>query len=68
VSESRGQWFVNNILTTEHFKNTITLILTLTYCWMMTHQHQPSNEFSLLVGMVLGFYFKRGEGSSSEKP
>ncbi len=53
------KWFVTEILKTEHFKNGITIILVLTYCWMIINNIKPNNEFALLVGMVLGFYFKK---------
>ena len=51
-------WFLGEFLKTEHFKNTITLILVATYCWLMVAEVKPDSQFSLLVGMVLGFYFK----------
>ena len=54
------RWLVSEILKTERFKNTITMVLVLTYCWMTIQDVKPSNEFALLVGMVLGFYFKKG--------
>lgn len=55
------RWFIGEFLKTEHFKNSITLILVMTYCWMMVNTLVTSNEFSLLVGMVLGFYFKKDD-------
>ncbi len=55
------RWFIGEFLKTEHFKNGITMILVLTYCWMMANALTTSNEFSLLVGMVLGFYFKKDD-------
>ena len=54
------RWLVSEILKTERFKNAITMVLVLTYCWMTIKDVKPSNEFALLVGMVLGFYFKKG--------
>ncbi len=63
---STTRWVFKEILRTEHFKNTITLILVLTYCWMMLQGIEPDSQFALLVGMVLGFYFKQG-GTSDER-
>ena len=53
------RWLVSEILKTEHFKNGITMLLVVTYCWMTVKGVKPNNEFALLVGMVLGFYFKK---------
>ena len=52
------RFLADELLKTEHFKNTVTLILTMTYCYLMVAQVKPDSQFSLLVGMVLGFYFK----------
>ena len=62
MAEKRStlRWIAGEILKTEHFKNTITLILVATYCWMMVRSIPTTSEFALLVGMVLGFYFKKG--------
>lgn len=53
------KWLISEVLKTEHFKNVITMVLVMTYCWMMVEGMKPNNEFALLVGMVLGFYFKK---------
>lgn len=58
-NQSFMRWFMGEMLTTEHFKNTITLILVLTYCGMAFNGIKMSSEFSMLVGMALGFYFKK---------
>lgn len=54
------RWATGQILTTEFFKNTVTLLLVATYCLLMVLGRTPDSQFSLLVGMVLGFYFKHG--------
>jgi len=60
--ESFARWFLSYFLTTEHFKNMVTMVLVLTYCALMITGRDLNNEFSLLVGMVLGAYFKKSAG------
>lgn len=53
------RWLAGHLLTTEQFKNTVTITLVTTYCYMAVTGVEVSSEFSMLVGMVLGFYFKK---------
>ena len=53
------RWLAGHLLTTEQFKNVVTMCLVLTYCALVIQGEEPNNEFALLVGMVLGFYFKK---------
>lgn len=55
------RWICSQILSTSFFKNTITLMIVCVYCILMVMGRTPDSQFGLLVGMILGFYFKRGE-------
>jgi hypothetical protein len=53
------RWLAAHMLTVEQFKNVITLMLVLTYCYLALSEVKVSNEFSMMVIMALTFYFKR---------
>ena len=53
------RWLLGEMLTTTFFKNTITLQIVLTYCYLVATGATPDSQFGLMVGMVLGFYFKK---------
>ncbi len=53
------RWLASYVLTVDFFKNTITLMVVSVYCFMMLMGRAPTAEFGLLVGMLLGFYFKK---------
>lgn len=61
-----ARWFLTYFLTTEHFKNSITVMIVSVYCYLKLAQIPTGSEYDLLVGMVLGFYFKKD--SESPKP
>jgi hypothetical protein len=52
-------WLAEQILSTDFFKNTITLMLVAAYCALLFLGREIDSQFALLVGMVLGFYFKQ---------
>lgn len=52
------RWLAAHMLTVPQFKNAITLILVLTYCYLALSEMEVSNEFSMMVIMALTFYFK----------
>lgn len=63
--ETQGQepffrWLLSKVLTTEFFKNTITLMLVGVYCTLMIMGRTPESQFGILIGMILGNYFKKG--------
>lgn len=58
-SMSYLRWVTAYILTTEFFKNTITIQLVSVYCVMVFMGSAPDSQFALLVAMTLGFYFKK---------
>ena len=58
------KWFIETQLVKskapvwrEFFMNAITLILVLVYVYQLCIGIKPSNEFNMLISMVLGFYF-----------
>lgn len=58
-SMSYMRWVTAHVLTSEFFKNTITLLLVVAYIILLFLGREPNSQFSLLVAMVLGFYFKK---------
>lgn len=59
--QSFARWLVSYFVTTEHFKNTAALMMISTYCIMMITGRPIPNEFYILIGVILSFYFKRKE-------
>ena len=59
--KSTFRWFLETFIRTEHFKNTITLIIVLSYLYMKVNTIKTGSEFDLLVGMILGNYFKKDQ-------
>lgn len=57
--QSYLRWLTGEVLTTEFFKNTITLQIVMTYCYLMMTGRTVDSQFGLLVGMILGFYYKK---------
>lgn len=55
------RWLAAHMLTVEQFKNAITLMLVLTYCYLALIGEKASNEFSMMVIMALTFYFKKDD-------
>ena len=53
-----GSSFVREFMTPEQFKNILALGLTVTYC-VLSLKGITNEQFSLLYGVVLGFYFKK---------
>jgi len=41
----------------DFFMNAIALVLILTYVVQTFYTHETSNEFNMLLSMILGFYF-----------
>ena len=43
----------------QFFMNKITLIFVLTYIYMTITNQEVSEAFDLLLGIIVGFYFKK---------
>lgn len=63
-NQSTFRWLLEKFIKTEQFKNTITLIVVLAYLYMKLNVVATGSEFDLLVGMILGNYFKKGSEES----
>ena len=58
------RWLVSYLLTVEFFKTVLTMMVVSVYCYLTLQGEAPSSEFGLMVGMLLGFYFKASKGGS----
>ena len=66
------RWFLNNFLTTDHFRNAITMTLVMVYAVQVVRGAPIDDHFFMLLGLVLGAYFKDKydslKGNKDEQP
>ena len=58
-SKVTTRWILDKFITSEHFKNTIALMVSGVYCYLICTNSNINSEFHLLAGIVLGSYFKK---------
>jgi hypothetical protein len=56
-----GEWLPRAL-----FKNLITLVMVGLYGYQIVMEREVNESFMLMLGMILGFYFKSGSDGKKE--